>query len=123
MLTALGTCAHCSGYLCRLLWVPVLAALGACARCAGYLCTLLCSRRRDGESGVKEKQQHGELCTFQAAAVHSQAATAVVPTPVPSPVPAPLPSCEGLWRAGTLENNVGAKSSLITESECQGKEF
>lgn len=83
---------------------------------------LLCSRRRDGESGVKKKEQHRELCTFQAAASHSQAPT-VVPTPVPSPVLAPLPSCEGLWRARTLENNVDAESSLTTEYERQGNEF
>lgn len=96
---------------------------GTCACSSHYLCMLLCSRRRDGESGVKKKEQHGELCLFQAAASHSQAATAAVPAPVPSPVLAPLPSCEGLWRAMTLENNVDAKSSLTTEYKCQGNEF
>lgn len=96
---------------------------GTCACCSGYLCPLLRSGRRGGGSGVKEKQQHGELCTFQAAAMHSQAATAVLPTPVPSPVSAPLPSCEGLWRTRTLENSVDAKSSLITEYEFQGNEL
>lgn len=92
---------------------------GSCARWSRYLCTLLRSRRRDGESRAKTKQQHGELCTFQAAASHSQAVTAVLPTPVPGP----LLSCEGLWRDRTLENNADAKSSLITEYERQGNEF